>query len=209
MSTRVLRLLRRRSLCCVTTGTKITLYGTIAPIQSDTDNRTTTTEYVLDDASAVTVTAPQSLTTQYGFAYYVSPNLADKQHTLTVTATDVVPDNTFWVDYLEYTPSNASSGSSSPVPLPGSRTASSGVLASPSTSSSFDSSGGDHHHHSGGGHSTTVAVAVLVPIIIVLLLTLAGLYLWWRRRFARANYIQSTYGKEAFLDDPEPNGEFP
>ncbi|EKM56885.1 uncharacterized protein PHACADRAFT_254252 [Phanerochaete carnosa HHB-10118-sp] len=191
-------------------GTAVALYGTIGPINSDSDNQTTTSMYVLDEASAVTVTAPKSLTTQYGYAFFLSPQLADEQHTLTVTATDVVSDNTFWIDYLEYTPSsNTSSSSAPPPPLSSSPTSTSTLAGSASTalpSDDLDMSSGGHQHHS-SQHSTTIVAAVLVPIILLLILALAGLFLFWRRRFARLRFAQSTYDKEAGLfDEPTVGG---
>ncbi|GJE86706.1 hypothetical protein PsYK624_027870 [Phanerochaete sordida] len=190
-------------------GTSIALYGTVGPIQSDTKNRTTTAVYVLDDASPVTSTAPASLTTQYGFAYYVSPPLANEQHTLVVTATDVVPDNTFWVDYVEYTPADANPSFAGPGALAApSTSSSSGQPGAAATSAMSDFSGGHHRgsHGGGGSNSSAIVAAVLVPIIIVLLIALAGGFLWWRRRFARLNAHKDPEAKETGASVPDEPG---
>lgn len=121
--------------------------------------------YVLDNASPVTFTAPNSTTQVYRQLFYQSPTLQDGGHSLVITFAGP-PNAWFWLDYLQHTPSKIAAVASTSVANAASATASGGTSASRSN---------------GGAIAGGVVGGVAVFVIVAL-----GFFLLGRRRTRRS-----------------------
>ncbi|KAF8225169.1 hypothetical protein L208DRAFT_1380750 [Tricholoma matsutake] len=96
------------------TGTHVEVFGTIGTASS------TDSTYSVDGSSNITFSATprpgQTGDLVHQQLFYQSPELADRQHTLVITSTSV--NNSFWIDYILYTPSTNSTTTDAPRPSP-------------------------------------------------------------------------------------------